>query len=130
MPWDQAVLVSGPWVWTLSFWGTLSDVIGVTISEIPSTLFWTWGSKYRRKYLLRALKSTNSYLYRCCGPLGWVLGHMGGYQNYGPFLGPYYNTAPNIWGTKKGTIILTTIHNNPYIPLYIPIHGNGIKGPY
>ena len=21
---------------------------------------------------------------------------MGGYQNYGPFLGPYYNTAPNI----------------------------------
>ena len=22
--------------------------------------------------------------------------HMGGCQNYGPFLGPYYNTAPNI----------------------------------
>ena len=21
---------------------------------------------------------------------------IGGYQNYGPFLGPYYNTAPNI----------------------------------
>ena len=23
-------------------------------------------------------------------------GYMGGCQNYGPFLGPYYNTAPNI----------------------------------
>ena len=22
--------------------------------------------------------------------------HMAGSQNYGPFLGPYYNTAPNI----------------------------------
>ena len=22
--------------------------------------------------------------------------YMGGCQNYGPFLGPYYNTAPNI----------------------------------
>ena len=33
---------------------------------------------------------------------------LGGCQNYGPFLGPYYNTAPNIWGTQKGTIILTT----------------------
>ena len=33
----------------------------------------------------------------------WELGppifgnsHMGGCQNYGPFLGPYYNTAPII----------------------------------
>ena len=33
---------------------------------------------------------------------------MGGCQNYGPFLVPYYNTAPNILGTQKGTIILTT----------------------
>ena len=30
---------------------------------------------------------------------------MGGYQNYGPFLDPYYNT-----GTQKGTIMLTTTH--------------------
>ena len=35
---------------------------------------------------------------------------MGGCQDYGPFLDPYYNTAPNIWGTHKGTIILTTTH--------------------
>ena len=35
---------------------------------------------------------------------------MGGCQNYGPFLDPYYNTAPNISGTQKGTIILTTTH--------------------
>ena len=28
--------------------------------------------------------------YRC------IYIYMGGCQNYGPFLGPYYNTAPNI----------------------------------
>ena len=33
---------------------------------------------------------------------------IGGCQNYGPFLGPYYNTAPIISG--KGAIILTTTH--------------------
>ena len=27
--------------------------------------------------------------------------HMGGSQNYGPFLDPSYNTAPSIWGTQK-----------------------------
>ena len=35
---------------------------------------------------------------------------MGGCQNYGPFLGPYYNTAPNIWDIQTGAIILTTTH--------------------
>ena len=44
-----------------------------------------------------------------CSMLGL---YMGGCQNYGPFLGPYYNTAPNIYGTQKGTIILTTTHIN------------------
>ena len=33
---------------------------------------------------------------------------MVGCQNYGPFLGPFYNTAPRIQGTQKGAIILTT----------------------
>ena len=28
--------------------------------------------------------------------------HVGRCQNYGPFLGPEYNTAPGIWVTKKG----------------------------
>ena len=28
----------------------------------------------------------------------------------GPFLDPHYNTAPNIWGTPKRIIILTTTH--------------------
>ena len=28
----------------------------------------------------------------------------------GPFFGPWYHTAPSIWGTQKGTIILTTTH--------------------
>ena len=36
--------------------------------------------------------------------------YVGGCQNYGPFLGPYYNTAPIIYGTQKGTLILTTTH--------------------
>ena len=29
-------------------------------------------------------------------PLSSKFTHMGGCQNYGPFLGPYYNTAPII----------------------------------
>ena len=39
----------------------------------------------------------------------------GGCQNYGPFSDPCYNTAPNIKGTQKGIIILTTtlIASNP-----------------
>ena len=36
--------------------------------------------------------------------------YMGGCQNYGPFLGPYYNTAPMNQGTQKGTLILTSTH--------------------
>ena len=35
---------------------------------------------------------------------------MGSCQNYGPFLGPCYNTAPNIYGAQKWTLILTTTH--------------------
>ena len=38
--------------------------------------------------------------------------HLGGCQNYGPFLGPCYNTAPNIQGTQKGTMILTITYLN------------------
>ena len=48
---------------------------------------------------------------------------MGGCQNYGPLLGPYYNTAPNIQGTQKGTIILTTTHI--YIYTYCMVQGLG-----
>ena len=45
---------------------------------------------------------------------------MGGCQNYGPFLDPYYNTAPNIEGTRKRTIILTTAHIAPILPQCSP----------
>ena len=31
---------------------------------------------------------------------------MGGCQTYGCFLDPYSNTAPNIEGTQKGTMII------------------------
>ena len=34
--------------------------------------------------------------------------YVGGCQNYGPFLAPYYNTASSIYGTQKETIILVT----------------------
>ena len=34
---------------------------------------------------------------------------MDGCQNSGSLVDPC-NTAPNIWGTQKGTIIVTTIH--------------------
>ena len=53
---------------------------------------------------------------KCNLPGGKCEDHMGGCQNYGPFLDPYYNTAPNISGTQKGTIILTTTQI-PYNPL-------------
>ena len=36
--------------------------------------------------------------------------HMGGYQNYGPFLGTLNIRGRIIIGTQKGTIILTTSH--------------------
>ena len=35
---------------------------------------------------------------------------MAGCQNYGPFLDPFYNRAPNIKGTQKGIIIATSTH--------------------
>ena len=41
------------------------------------------------------------------GVLGFRV-HMGGCQNYGPFLDLYYNTVPDGKGTQKGTIILIT----------------------
>ena len=42
--------------------------------------------------------------------------HMGGCQNSGPFLDPYYNTAPKLEGTQPGAIMLTTT------PIHIHIH--------
>ena len=58
----------------------------------------------------RAPKALAAGLYGgCCYDLKFRV-YMGGCQNYGPFLDPYYNTAPNIWGTQKGTIILTITH--------------------
>ena len=39
-----------------------------------------------------------------------IMGCMGGCHNYGPFLDPYPNTAPNIQGAQKVTIIFTTTH--------------------
>ena len=46
---------------------------------------------------------------------GWFGGvssalHMGGCQNYGPFLGTLNIRCRTIIGTQKGTIILTTTH--------------------
>ena len=35
------------------------------------------------------------------------ISYMDGGQNNGPFLYPYCNTALNIEGTQKGTIVLT-----------------------
>ena len=35
---------------------------------------------------------------------------MGGCQDYGSFLVPFDNTAPNVCGTQKGTTFLTTTH--------------------
>ena len=42
-----------------------------------------------------------------------ILKHMGGCQNYGPFLGTLNIRCRIITGTQKGTIILTTTHMSP-----------------
>ena len=39
-----------------------------------------------------------------------VLLNMGSWQNYGHFLGTLNNRCRIIFGTQKGTIILTTTH--------------------
>ena len=43
---------------------------------------------------------------------GFIVGHgiwyIGGCQNHGPVLVPSYTTPPNIKGTQKETIILTS----------------------
>ena len=36
-----------------------------------------------------------------------IMGYMGGYQNYGPFLGTLNTRCHTIQGTQKGTIVLT-----------------------
>ena len=38
--------------------------------------------------------------------------HLGGCQNYGPFLGPYYNTGPNLGDPKRD-------HNFDNPPFYL-----------
>ena len=43
---------------------------------------------------------------------GFLLGHMGGCHNYGPFLGTLNIRCRIIKGTQKGTIILTSTHMN------------------
>ena len=48
--------------------------------------------------------------------------HVGGCQNYVPFLDPYYNTAPNIWGTQKRDHIVDNHPRNP--------HGSRLPAPY
>ena len=47
---------------------------------------------------------------------------MGGCQNYGPFLGPYYSTTPNIYGAQTGTLILTTTHFGIWSPTHRAQH--------
>ena len=43
-----------------------------------------------------------------------IIGYLGGCQKYGPFLGSYYNTAPNIQGTQQGIIIYHNFDNHPF----------------
>ena len=57
------------------------------------------------------------------------LGHMGGCQNYGPFLDPCDNAAPNIQGTQKGTIILTTTNMPSDYFRKVECHRGGLARP-
>ena len=44
-------------------------------------------------------------------------GYVGGCQNSGPFLGPYYNTAPNNSGDPKRDHNLTITHMWPTVTI-------------
>ena len=55
--------------------------------------------------------STYIYIYICM--------YMDGCQNYGPFLGPHYNTAPNILGYPKRD---HNFDNHPYIYIYTDMY--------
>ena len=46
-----------------------------------------------------------------------IMGSMGGCQNYGPFVDPCYNTAPNMQDTPK------TDHNFDNHPYVVPSLG-------
>ena len=70
-------------------------------------------------YCLRALDAMQTSCATCptrgCAGKGYAeRHHMRNFQNYGPFLGPYYNTGPstgpNLGDPKKGTIMLTIPH--------------------
>ena len=50
--------------------------------------------------------------------------HMGGCQNYGPFLGTLNTRCRIIIGIQEGTIILTTTHRS-YSRYILYIHGRG-----
>ena len=50
--------------------------------------------------------------------------HMGDCQNYGPFLGPYYNTGPNLGDLKRdhnfdnppyGLLKGRSLHGAPFV---------------
>ena len=45
------------------------------------------------------------------GHIGVIQGYMGGYQNYGPFLDPYYNTAPHLRYPKRNH----NFDSHPYV---------------
>ena len=47
---------------------------------------------------------------------------MGGFRNYGPFLGTLNIRCRIIIGIQKGTIILTTTHIYIYMYIYIYMH--------
>ena len=50
---------------------------------------WDLRSMLPKPYIFRVVGVGYIYIYGCC-------------QNYGPFLDPYYNTAPSTEGTQKG----------------------------
>ena len=62
---------------------------------------------YRRLGLCWGETGTVEKKMETIGVVGITYFYMGGCQNYGPFWDAHYTMAANIWGTQKGTIILT-----------------------
>ena len=76
------------------------------VLDMTGRLGFDWGLLWHGQQV-NARLVRHSYWRLADHPL--IRSHLGGCLNSRPFLDPY-NTAPNMKGTQKGTIILTTAH--------------------
>ena len=88
---------------------------GIEGSNTPFTNFQISEYKLNMKPENKAIRTYSNWglcitYQHICMVFGARSEYLGCCRNYGPSWGSYSNTAPIIWGTQKGTLILTTAH--------------------